>query len=608
MPFSLKKLIVGQPIASDRAAQERLSKKKALAIFSSDALSSTAYATEEILRVLVPAVAMVQYAHWSVPIAICIVGLLWILILSYRQTITAYPNGGGAYSVSKENLGTRLGLVAGAALIIDYILTVAVSVAAGAAAVTSAFPSMLEHGVLIANIAIIVLMLINLRGIRESGNIFAVPTYIFVFSLLTLFAFLFIAPSPNAVKSTYSLFPHAGEDISWWIIFVAFASGCTALTGVEAISNGVQAFKKPEQENAKKTLVLMGCILAVLFFGITYFANTFSIVPKDTETVVSQLARLSGSNILYYIIQAATAGILFLAANTSFNGFPQVASLLADDRFLPRQFASRGDRLVFSNAIVGLGFISMFLVWLFNANVHHLIPLYAIGVFLSFSLAQAGMVKHWLKTKEHGWQKGIVINIIGLIATAVVLVIIVATKFTHGGFLVVFMIPLLVFEFQRIKRHYLIVGDQLRIEGPPPAVDMPASHHVIVPVSGIHRGVIEALHYARSISGDITACYIDITPRITQRIAAEWERYGMGIPLKILASPYRSVIKPLLDFVEEECLRVPDGMITVIIPEFVTAKWWQNLLHNQTAIVIKAALAFKPRVVVTSVRYHLSKG
>lgn len=608
MPFNLKKLLVGQPLASDRVTHERLSKKKALAIFSSDALSSTAYATEEILRVLVPAVAMIHYAHWSVPIAIAIVGLLWILILSYRQTIAAYPNGGGAYTVSKENLGTRLGLVAGAALIIDYILTVAVSAAAGAAAVTSAFPSLREHSVLICNIAIIVLMFINLRGIRESGTIFAVPTYIFIFSLIVLFGFLVFAPSETAVKSTATLFPQAGEQISWWLLLVAFASGCTALTGVEAISNGVQAFKKPEQTNAKQTLVAMGVILAILFFGITYFANVYAIVPKSEETVVSQLARLSNSSALYYLIQAATAGILFLAANTSFNGFPQVASLLADDRFLPRQFASRGDRLVFSNAIVGLGLISMFLVWLFNANVHHLIPLYAIGVFLSFSLSQAGMVKHWLKTKETGWQKGIVINVIGLVATTVVLLIIITTKFTHGGFIVVFMIPLLVFEFQRIKRHYLIVGDQLRIEGPPPAVQTPASHHVIVPVSGIHRGVIEALHYARSISGDITACYIDITPRVTQRIAAEWAKYGMGVQLKVLSSPYRSVIKPLLDFVDEESKRMPNGMITVIIPEFVTAKWWQNLLHNQTAIIIKTALAFKPRVVVTSVRYHLSKG
>jgi hypothetical protein len=388
---------------------------------------------------------------------------------------------------------------------------------------------------------------------------------------------------------------------------VAFASGCTALTGVEAISNGVTAFKKPEQKNAQITLVVMGLVLASLFVGVTYFANLYGVTPKDNETIVSQIARIVGNQPFYYLIQGATAAILFLAANTSFNDFPRVASLLAEDRFLPRQFASRGDRLVFSNAIVGLGLISMFLIWMFKAEVHLLIPMYAIGVFLSFSLSQAGMIKHWYKVKGRGWITSSVINGVGCVATSIVLCVIILTKFSHGGWIVCLMIPLLVWEFMRIKKHYLIVGDQLRLIGPAPAVAMPAAHHVIIPVSGIHRGVIEALHYGRSISSDITACYIDITPRITERIRGEWVKYGMGVPLKILSSPFRSVVKPLLDFVEDESRRMPEGMITVIIPEFITARWWQNFLHNQTAIIIKTALAFKPRVVVTSVRYHLKK-
>ncbi len=608
MPFNLKKILVGTPLASDRVDHERISKKKALAVFSSDALSSVAYATEEILIVLTGTAIAYKAIPWATPIALTIVGLLWILIFSYRQTISAYPNGGGAYTVCKENLGTKVGLVAGASLIIDYILTVAVSVAAGTAAVTSAFPELHTHAVLIANVSIFILTFINLRGIRESGTVFAVPTYIFIFAMIAMFGLLIFFPSPGIVPSALPFFPSSIEGESYWTILVAFASGCTALTGVEAISNGVMSFKKPEQRNAQITLVWMGAILVALFLGVTYFANHYGIVPKEHETVISQIARLAGIPMFYYLVQAATAGILFLAANTSFNGFPMVASLLAEDRFLPRQFASRGDRLVFSNAIVGLGLVSMILIWLFRAEVHLLIPMYAIGVFLSFSLSQAGMVKHWYKSKEKGWIHSLVINGIGCVATTIVLLIIVTTKFLHGGWIVCAMIPLFVFEFLRIKKHYLVVGEQLRLHGPAEVITMPASHHVIIPVSGIHRGVIEALYYARSISHDIVACYIDITPRITERIIAEWRKYGMEVPLKILPSPYRSVTRPLLDFIEAEIKRMPDGMITVIIPEFVTARWWQSLLHNQTAIIIKAALAFKPRVVVTSVRYHLSKG
>ncbi len=608
MLSTIKRFLVGRPLTTDRVTHERLSKKKALAIFSSDALSSVAYATEQILIVLGGAAVTYNAYPWTWPISLSIVGLLWILIFSYRQTIQAYPGGGGAYTVCKENLGGYASLVAAASLIIDYILTVAVSIAAGTAAMTSAFPDLYPHRVLISTIAIFLLMLMNLRGIRESGTVFAIPTYIFIFSMFTMFGwltYLYEVHPPAIVTST--LMPTSTEGVGAWLIFVAFASGCTALTGVEAISNGVMAFKQPEQKNARITLVWMGAILAVMFLGVSYFAHAYGITSKPDDTVISQLARLLNFDPIYYLIQVATAGILFLAANTSFNGFPMVTSLMAEDRFLPRQLASRGDRLVFSNGILGLGFASMVLIWVFKSEVNLLVHMYALGVFLSFSLSQAGMVKHWLKTKEPHWQTSAIINGLGCVATSIAFAVIVATKFREGGWIVCVMIPIFVLEFRRIKYHYLIVGNQLRLVGPAPATPAVAAHHVIIPVSGIHKGVLEALNYARSITKDITACYIDITPRVTERIILDWKKYGMGTELKILPSPYRSIIRPLLDYIEQESRSRPNTMITVIIPEFVTARWWQNLLHNQTAIVIRTALAFKRRIVVTSVRYHLAK-
>ncbi len=604
--FSIKRLLVGRPLSTDRVAHERLSKKKALAVFSSDALSSVAYATEAILVVLVTAQNINNALPWTWIISITICVLLTLLILSYRQTISAYPNGGGAYTVCKENLGENAGLVAAASLIIDYILTVAVSIAAGTAAVTSAFPNLNPHAVLISNFAILILTFMNLRGLRDSGNFFALPTYIFIFSIVGMFIGLGFSSITHPTEVSVSLAPHNYQGVGIWLILIAFANGCTALTGVEAISNGVTAFEHPEQDNAKTTLVWMGLILGTLFLGISYFSHVYSILPKDDETVVSQLARHLNNSFFYYLIQISTALILFLAANTSFNDFPRVASLLADDRYLPRQLASRGDRLVFSNGIIGLGIISMILIWMFNSQVELLLPMYAMGVFLCFSMSQAGMVKHWLKLRGPHWHWSAVVNSLGCVATSIALLVIVMTKFPHGGWIVCFLIPTFVFLFRRIRHHYVIVGRQLALQGPP-VLSPPAKHKVIVPVSGIHKGVIGALNYARSISTDIVACYIDITPRITERIVGEWQRYGMGIELKILRSPYRSVTRPLLDFINEESCNFPEDMITVIIPEFVTARWWQNILHNQTAFVIRAALAFKRRVVVTSVRYHLNR-
>lgn len=605
--ISIKKLLLGQPLSTDRVSFEKLSKRKALAVFSSDAISSVAYATEEILLVLSFGVIAVNAFSWSWTIALAISSLLFIVVSSYRQIVKAYPTGGGGYTVCKENFGDKVSLLAGSALITDYTLTVAVSVAAGTAAVTSAFPALFEHRIGIATAAILVLMLINLRGIRESATIFAVPTYIFVLSMFVLFIWLGIKGIVEPVEATGSVVPSTLEGVGLWLVLRAFSSGCAALTGVEAISNGVKAFKKPEATNARRTLATMACILAALFLGITYFTNVYHLVPKVEETLVSQLARQTGFPPFYYFIQVATAAILFLAANTSFNGFPMLASIMADDRYLPRQLASRGDRLVYSNGIIILGLASIGLVWLFDANVHHLIPMYAIGVFLDFTLSQGGMIRHWLKNRGHQWKKSMTINAIGCVTTFVVLLIILFTKFTTGGWLICLVLPIMAYTFRKIRYHYVIVGSQLRLVGPPaPVPDVPP-HHVIVPVSGIHRGVLEALNYGRSISKDITACYIGINDRQTNRIKEDWTRYGMGIKLKVLASPYRSVIRPLLDYIESERQLFPHAIITVIIPEFVTARWWHKVLHNQTAMVIKGALLFKRNVVVTNVRYHLHK-
>jgi amino acid transporter len=604
---TFKRLLVGVPLTSDRVSHERLTKKKALAVFSSDALSSVAYATEAVLVILVGASSPQNALPWTWAITLTIVGLLWILILSYRQTISAYPGGGGAYTVCKENLGEHLGLIAAASLVIDYILTVAVSIAAGTAAVTSAFPHLLPHAVLISNTAIFLLLFMNLRGIRESGTVFSIPTYIFIFSMFAMFAWLGYLSFTNPPHVVSHLMPVTTSGVGIWLILVAFANGCTALTGVEAISNGVPAFEHPEQTNAQETLVWMGIILASLFLGVSYFAHVYGVTPKSDETVISQMAHLIGNGPFYFLVQAATAAILFLAANTSFNDFPRVASLLAEDRYLPRQLASRGDRLVFSNGVIGLGLFSMFLIWIFNSQVDALLPMYAIGVFLSFSLSQAGMVKHWYESKSQGWHGKAFINGLGSVVTSVALIVIVLTKFPQGGWIVCALIPLFTMQFRRIRYHYLLVGNQLRLVGPAPAIPPVPAHCVIIPVSGIHRGVIEALNYARSISKEIVACYIDISPRTTARIVGEWNRYGMGVELKILPSPYRSVIRPFLGFVEEMSISHPETNLTVIIPEFVTARWWQNLLHNQTAIIIRTALAFKRRVVVTTVRYHLTR-
>ena len=666
---SFKRALVGDPISSEQAHHERLSKKTALAVFSSDALSSVAYSTEAILLVLLAAGSVA--IGYLVPIVVGITLLLAILTLSYRQTIHAYPSGGGAYIVAKDNLGTQPGLVAGAALLVDYILTVAVSVSAGVAAITSAtqgtrFDFLHEHRVALCIVIVVLIALINLRGVRESGAIFAGPTYLFILSMLALVVVGFVRfyttgetmPTPPADQVHYDqsvgTFAHgtlAGGALVW-LLMRAFAAGCTALTGVEAISNGIPAFKRPESKNAAATLTWMAVVMTTLILGTGLLAYKLNAHPPGAEeTLVSAMARHTfGAGVFYYFVQTATAAILVLAANTSFADFPRLASLLAADRFLPRQFANRGDRLVFSNGIVILAVLAVVLIIIFKGQEQALLPLYAVGVFLSFTLSQSGMVVHWLRERRAeeakarilkqeqeesihrtadpsaatharerlralerdrggNWLTATLVNAAGALITFVVLVVITLTKFTHGAWAVIVLIPLLVWMFRAINGHYKLVAAQLRLNGADPSRPL-MRHRIIIPVSGIHRGVLPALDYARSLAGnghEITAVYVEINPENTEEVRRQWEVWAGGVPLTVLHSPFRSITKPLINFIGEDVELHKDSITTIVLPEFVPRAWWQQLLHNQTALLLKGKLLFARNIVVTSVPHHLRR-
>ena len=675
MAAELKRFIIGRALRTEQAAHERLSKKTALAVFSSDALSSTAYATEEILLVLAVAAAYGQMGafQYVVPISIGIGVLLVIVATSYRQTIHAYPSGGGAYIVAKENLGTNAGLVAGASLLVDYVLTVAVSIAAGVAAITSMaqgtrYAWLDSHKIFLCLVFIAFIALANLRGVRESGALFAAPTYAFLISFLFMIGYGLFSyyiyggaapvPGPEEIKTAEG---YKFQPLTLFLLLGAFSNGCAALTGIEAISNGVPAFKKPEARNAATTLVIMAALLTTMFLGTSVLAYLYGVHPHASETVISQFARIMFTGPMawfYYVVQIATALILVLAANTSFADFPRLGSLLARDRFLPRQFATRGDKLVFSNGIVILAICASILVIAFGGDTSRLIPLYAVGVFLSFTLSQSGMVRHWLKergqirkkngrarpkrnneihysqstvdreslpdaelaaSEERGstfvndeitdsthWKKSIAINAIGAIATLIVLCVFVATKFIHGAWIVVVVIPLLVFMFRAIHKHYVGVAKQLSTEG---LDDLrPIKHTVLVPISGIHRGVVNALQYAKSIAPDhVQAVYVDFDEEATVKLREKWERWGAGVQLVVLPSPYRELTRPLLRYITRLEKKNENDVVTVLLPEFVPAKWWQHLLHNQSSLMLKGALLFKEGVIVISVPYHLKR-
>ena len=609
---SLKRFLVGRPIETAAQHEQRLSKRIALAVFSSDALSSVAYASEAILVVLVTAGASALPLVIEVSLGIAL--LLLIVGFSYRQTIYAYPSGGGAYIVAHENLGEIPGLIAAASLLIDYVLTVAVSVSAGVFAITSlaatwGYGGLATYRVEIALACITFITIINLRGVKESGLIFSVPTYVFVVSMIALvgLGLLRIATTNAApIPVAPSELPMPTATIGLFLILQAFSAGCTALTGVEAISNGVPAFKRPESKNAATTLLWMVGILGAMFLGLSVLAYYYGTVPREDVSVVSQIAsQVVGTGPAFFVIQVSTALILVLAANTSYADFPRLASLLSRDRFLPRQFSSRGDRLVFSNGIVALGVFAALLVIVFNAREQAMLPLYAIGVFISFTLSQYGMVRHWLRLREAGWRTSAIINAIGAGLTAVVFTVIIITRFSHGAWAVLVLIPILVALFRAIHQHYVTVARQLSLEKTERVVPVQRNTAVVL-VSGVHRGVIPALEFAKSIAMDnTTAVYVNLDDEQTEKVRAKWVQWGCGVPLVVLESPYRSLIRPILRYIDQVDEQYDDDILSVILPEFIPSKWWQHLLHNQTALAIKAALLFRKGIVVISVPYHL---
>jgi len=608
---NLRRLILGERLPTARAIHERLPKFLALPIFASDAISSSAYATEAILLALLLAGtgALANSAY----IALAISALFAIVAVSYRQTIFAYPSGGGAYIVARENLGLYPGIMAAAALLTDYVLTVAVSIAAGVAAVVSAMPELSEYRVALGLLSVAFIVLANLRGAKESGWLFAGPTYLFItmgFLLMIVGGVRLAIGAGPARELGLSPLPSDQflQPLTLFLVLRAFASGCAALTGIEAISNAVQAFRPPEAKNAAGTLLWMAAICIILFLGITLSAQYFHIVPdpSEQETVVSKLGRcIFGVGPLYYIFQAATAMILLLAANTSFAGFPRLASILARDRLAPHQLANLGDRLVFSNGIILLGVFSGGLIALFGGMTHALIPLYAVGVFLSFTLSQAGMVVHWVKLRTDGWRLRAVVNALGAVTTCVVLIVVAAVKFSHGAWIVLLLIPLLMLVFCKISDHYRGLGAALTMEGytPPRAV----RHAVLVLVPGIHRGVISALLYAKSITPECEAVFVEIDPAETPKIMERWNELNPGMPLTVLKSPWRSLVEPITQYIRTVRAERHMDLVTIVLPEFATTRWWHKLLHNQAGLLLKFALMFEPGVVVANVRYHLPK-
>lgn len=602
----LRRGVFGRPLSNAEEGTERLSKAKALAVFASDNLSSVAYASEAILFTLLAA-GTVTFGL-ALPISGLIVTVLAIIVISYRQTIRAYPNGGGSYVVARENLGQRVGLVAGAALLTDYVLTVSVSVAAGVAAITSAFPGLLEGlRVELAAVGIAVVMLINLRGVRESGTVFAIPTYVFVVSMLVLIGVglgrtLFGQPL-QVTDVTAAVVPL--ETFGVLLLMRAFADGCTAITGVEAVSNGVPAFSRPEAANARTTLTVMAALVGVMFLGTTYLALQAGAMPSTQETILSELGRaVFGLGPLYYILQFSTMGILILAANTAFADFPRLSSLLARDGYMPSRFAFRGERLAFSTGIVALAVISILVLAAFGGRVEALIPLYAVGVFTSITLSQAGMVRHWLRERGDGWQRSIAINAIGATATAIVAVIFAVAKFALGAWLILIVIPILIALMAVIHRRYERRRTETAVR-PEVVVSRPSrSQRVIVPVADVTRDVVHAMVLARTMSDDVTAVHVTDDAARGAALRERFERQLPGIPLVIVESPYRSLVQPLVRYLEEATTGPDDRFVIVLLPVYAPANRLERILYNDNGRRIREALLGRERVLVADVPYR----
>jgi amino acid transporter len=611
----VRRLLLGARLRSAQEGQERVNKLKGLAVFASDNISSSAYATEEVMRVLILAGAAALVL--TVPITVAIVIVLAIVVTSYLQVIRAYPNGGGSYVVAHTNLGPIAGLTAGAALLTDYILTVAVSTSAGIAAITSAFPALFAERVLISVVVVTIMTVLNLRGIQESATVFAAPTYIYLAAMAGLLGLGFALSATGGLPH-YAAPPewetaHGAEPLALLLILRAFASGSVALTGTEAVSNGVPAFKPPAVRNAQIILITMGTTFATIFLGMSFLAAQIGILPDphETETVLSQLARavVGRDNPYYYLIQFSTAVLLLLAANTAFNGFPRLASILAGDRYLPRQFQFRGDRLAFTAGIIVLAVISALLIVAYEGSVTGLIPLYMVGVFLAFTLSQIGLVRHWwqLRATEPGWRRRATINGIGAGATGVVMIVVIISKFLLGAWMVLVLIPVLIAMMGAIKRHYDFVEDALAVAqaAPQPPPREPA--HVVVPVSRLDRATLKAIAVARSLSDDVTAVHLTDSPAQAAALKRRWEHLDQAVPLAIVESPYRALLPPLLAYLDARDQQHPGQPITVVLAEFVPRHFWEYVLHNQNALRLKLRLFLRPNTVVVDVPYHLGR-
>jgi amino acid transporter len=606
----LRDVLIGPPISTKQLHEKKLNKIRALAAFSPDALSSIAYANQEIYFGLLVAGSAGLSLAW--PIGIAITGLLIIVALSYYQTIYGYPSGGGSYVVARENLGTLFGLIAASALLIDYLLTAAVSLTAGVEAIASAIPSLWGHRVLIALILLGLITLANLRGLRETGTLISIPVYLFLFTYIPMLGYGLFVLWRDGVTSLSVNAPAAVQPLNVFLILHAFATGCTALTGIEAISNGVPAFQHPEAKNAARTLIVMAVLMAVLFLGSIGLTQFLGIVSGPQETILSALARhLLGTGPAYFAIQLGTMLILAVAANTSFAGFPRLAAILAGDGFLPRQLSNLGDRLVFENGIIFLSIATGVLISLFGGNSHALIPLFAVGVFLAFTLSQAGMVIHWWREHGKGWLFKAIINGLGAVTTFITLFVVGITKFLEGAWVTVFLIPILMFMFLRVRTHYREVKHELSLHGLPPTLRPLTQLRVVVPISGVHRGVADAMRYALTISNNVTGVYVELESGAGDEIREKWERFWPDIPLVTIQSPFRAVIAPLLEFLDKTDQEHNDGQqATVVLPEFIPAHWWEGILHNQTAWLLKASLLYHRRNlgfqrVIIDVPYYL---
>jgi amino acid transporter len=621
VPISgIKRLLVGRPLRSTQLRETLLPKTLALPVFCSDPISSVAYATEEIVLVLAAGgAAYVSMAKW---VALAVTALLIVVVLSYRQTCYAYPNGGGAFAVSLENFGPRPALVAASALLVDYVMTVAVSIVSGVVAITSAVPSLRSHAVVLSVFFVALLVLANLRGVRESGRVFAVPTYAFIALTMLMLIVAVVRgasghlPQAETAGQTLHRTVAVGGLATLLLALRAFASGCTALTGVEAISNGVPSFRRPKSRNAAQTLSIMGALAVSMFVGITVLALHLHAAaqPSGNPSVISQIAAAvyGRHQILFYLYQAATAGILILAANTAFNGFPVLASILAQNRYLPRQLHNRGDKLVFSNGIIVLGGLAVALVVGFDANIDRLIQLYIIGVFTSFTLSQAGMVKHWNRllrettgADARRMRTSRVINFIGTISTAVVLVVVLYTKVVHGAWIAILAMVLLFLLMRGIRRHYDTVSAELDIDAVEP-LTLPSRNHAVVLVSRLHLPTLRALSYARATRpSTLTAVTINLDDGDVEALIEAWKAHEIPVELVVLDSPYREITRPLLRYIRDLHRSSPRDVVTVFIPEYVVGRWWEQVLHNQSALRLKARLLFEPGVMVTSVPWQL---